>query len=381
MVLTMPRAADWIKTKTQFVYRHKQSGRYYVRAYRQGREVWRALDTDVYDVAKSKAKETLAEIHRPRILSAEISDKRTFGAVAELHLERIKHSTATKPSTKLYWSQCIASLLRSWPGLAELRVTSMTQDDCRKWAADYLQAKRPAGNGWKSEPGTISGSRFNNTLSAMRSVFDLAIERGLILSNPAKGIDRVAPKPKRITLPNRKDFRRVVESIRTAGGAVSQCSGDLCEFLAYSGCRVDESRWVKWSDVDRERKQIWIAGHEHTGTKSGQGRWVPIVPAMATLLDDLKANPRHARSRDRQGYVLAVRECQKAIDRACTELSVQRFSHHDLRHLFCTAAVESGVDFLTLANWLGHSDATLIAKTYGHLRSEHSQAMAAKVTF
>lgn len=381
MVLTMPRAAEWIKTKTQFVYRHKQSGRYYVRAYRQGREVWRALETDIYQVARTKAKETLAEIHRSRILSAAVSDERTFGAVAELHLERIKHSTATKPSTKLYWSQCVAALLRSWPGLSELRVTSITQDDCRKWAAEYLQAKRPAGHRWKSEPGTISGSRFNNTLSAMRSVFDLAIERGLILSNPAKSIDRVAPKPKQIALPNRQDFQRVVESIRTAGGAVSQCSADLCEFLAYSGCRVDESRWVKWSDVDRERKQIWIAGHEHTGTKSGKGRWVPIVPAMATLLADVQANPRHARSRERQGYVLAVRECQKAIDHACEKLSVQRFSHHDLRHLFCTAAVESGVDFLTLANWLGHSDATLIAKTYGHLRSEHSQAMAAKVVF
>jgi integrase len=377
----MPKSADWIKTKTQFVYRHKQSGRYYVRAYRQGREVWRALDTDVYDVAKSKAKAMLAEIHRPRILSAAISDKRTFGAVAELHLERIQHDTGTKPSTKRYWAQCIAALLRSWPGLAELRVMSITQDDCRRWAAEYLQSKRPKGHGWKSEPGTISASRFNNTLAAMRSVFDLAIERGLILSNPAKGIDRVTPKPKRVALPSRKDFQRVVESIRTAKGAVSHCSADLCEFLAYSGCRVDESRWVKWSDVDRKKGQIWIAGHEHTGTKSGKGRWVPIVPAMATLLDDLRGNPRHARSKARQGYVLAVRECQKAIDNACTKLGVQRFSHHDCRHMFCTAAVESGVDFLTLANWLGHSDATLIASTYGHLRSEHSAAMAAKVAF
>ncbi len=101
MVLTMPRAADWIKTKTQFVYRHKQSGRYYVRAYRQGREVWRALETDVYEVARTKAKDTLAEIHRPRILSAAIGDKRTFGAVAELYLERVKHTTSTKPSTHI----------------------------------------------------------------------------------------------------------------------------------------------------------------------------------------------------------------------------------------------------------------------------------------
>jgi integrase len=343
------------------------------------------LETTSYEVARTKAKETLAEIHRPRILRATISDKRTFGAVAELYRERVKTDTSTKPATKKYWSQCLDALLRSWPGLSDVRVAAITEDDCRRWAADYLQAKRPAGHGWKKkEPGTISGSRFNNTLSVLRSVFDLAIERGLLLTNPAKVVDRITPKAKKLVLPSRRDFQRVVESIRTARGAVSQCSGDLCEFLAYSGCRVDESRWVKWSDVDRERGQIWIAGHEHTGTKSGKGRWIPIVPAMARLLDDVEANPRHARSRTRQaaGYVLAVRECQKAIDRACEKLELARFSHHDLRHLFATAAIESGVDFRTLAGWLGHQDGgRLLAATYSHLRPEHSQAMAAKVAF
>jgi integrase len=104
---------------------------------------------------------------------------------------------------------------------------------------------------------------------------------------------------------------------------------------------------------------------------------------MGNLLDELQTNPRYPRSARRQagGYVLGVRECQKAIDRACERLGVQRFSHHDCRHLFCTAAVEAGVDFLTIAKWCGHADATLIASTYGHVRSDHSKMMAAKVVF
>jgi hypothetical protein len=36
---------NWIKTRTQHLYRHSKSGRYYVRACRQGREVWKALGT------------------------------------------------------------------------------------------------------------------------------------------------------------------------------------------------------------------------------------------------------------------------------------------------------------------------------------------------
>jgi hypothetical protein len=47
-----------------------------------------------------------------------------------------------------------------------------------------------------------------------------------------------------------------------------------------------------------------------------------------------------------------------------------------------TRCVESGIDIPTVARWLGHSDGGMLAlKIYGHLRREHSQSMAARVTF
>jgi len=40
------------------------------------------------------------------------------------------------------------------------------------------------------------------------------------------------------------------------------------------------------------------------------------------------------------------------------------------------------VDFQAIAGWLGHKDGgVLAAKTYGHLRNEHSAAMAQRMTF
>jgi hypothetical protein len=36
---------QWIKTRVQHVYRHRDSGRYYVRGYRQGKEIWKVLKT------------------------------------------------------------------------------------------------------------------------------------------------------------------------------------------------------------------------------------------------------------------------------------------------------------------------------------------------
>jgi integrase len=54
----------------------------------------------------------------------------------------------------------------------------------------------------------------------------------------------------------------------------------------------------------------------------------------------------------------------------------------DLRHLFATLCIESGVDIPTVSRWLGHKDGGALAmKVYGHLRDQHSVAMAEKVKF
>src|ERR1700737_4141554 len=101
----MPKTSDWIKTKTQFVYRHKQSGRYHVRSFRQGREVGKALGTIDYTVAKSKERDVLEEINKTRILTDALSGKPTFGQVAELYREHVRTDTVTKQSTKDYHLQ------------------------------------------------------------------------------------------------------------------------------------------------------------------------------------------------------------------------------------------------------------------------------------
>jgi integrase len=56
--------------------------------------------------------------------------------------------------------------------------------------------------------------------------------------------------------------------------------------------------------------------------------------------------------------------------------------HRDLRRLFATRGIESGVDIPTVSRWLGHEDGgALWIKTYGHLRDEPSTKEAKKVAF
>jgi len=70
------------------------------------------------------------------------------------------------------------------------------------------------------------------------------------------------------------------------------------------------------------------------------------------------------------------------LNRACEKVGVDRITHHDLRHLFATRCIESGVDIPTVSRWLGHKDGGALAmKTYGPLRREHSITQAQKVSF
>lgn len=54
---------------------------------------------------------------------------------------------------------------------------------------------------------------------------------------------------------------------------------------------------------------------------------------------------------------------------------------HDLRHFFASM-VMSGIDFKTIAEWLGHQDGgMLVGKVYGHLLPEHRQRVAERLVF
>ena len=70
------------------------------------------------------------------------------------------------------------------------------------------------------------------------------------------------------------------------------------------------------------------------------------------------------------------------MNRAAQEVGIEPLTHHDLRHLFATTCIESGVPIPTVAAWLGHQDGGALAmRVYGHLRNEHSLAEGKKVSF
>lgn len=145
--------------------------------------------------------------------------------------------------------------------------------------------------------------------------------------------------------------------------------------IAYSGLRLREATALRWSHVDAARKQITVPG---TKTESSR-RILPLFPTLGALLEEMRQRrsdePVHA-------SIARVGRCRGALESACEAVGVATMNHHDLRHLFATRCIESGIEIPTVSRWLGHSDGgTLAMRTYGHLRQEHSQAQASKVSF
>ena len=185
---------------------------------------------------------------------------------------------------------------------------------------------------------------------------------------------------KEIALPTIEKFNALISEMRAGHSRDSVNCADFAAGLAFTGCRKGEAGQITWRNVDFEAGEIIIRGDPQTGTKNWELRRIPLIPDARALFQRMRGE-RSGESLDTK--VFRVNECQKALDRACKKVGTDRITHHDLRQLFATCCIESGVDIPTVSRWLGHKDGGALAmKTYGYLRREHSIAQAQRpVTF
>ena len=132
--------------------------------------------------------------------------------------------SSIKPRTRDYWRQRLAALIKSWPGLNETEVRKITQADCKKWASTYAK--------------TASPTNYNNTVALLRHVLNVAIEAGVIYSNPAAALKRAAIRGKEIALPSTDKFNALIAEMRAGHSRDSINCADFAAGLAFTGCRV-----------------------------------------------------------------------------------------------------------------------------------------------
>jgi integrase len=370
-------SSNW-QTVGENLIRYVPSGVYHARIRAGGKLVRQSLKTDVFTIAKQRLSDLEQSLRQMVERQTEVSKGRmTFGDALKIYSQRKQSDATLKPNTKLYWANRAKAMVKSWAGIESMDVRKIAKHDCLIWAGEF--AKGPEGDG-------VSDSAYNNTVDMVKGVFEIAIEFGARLDNPAKELSRRTVNQKRLTLPTSEQFKAFVVSVGNGGGnrnRYSQPCAFFVQFLAYGGFRKEEATYIRWQDIDLDKGIIQVWGHDETGTKNGEMRVVPIISNMRTLLAEIKAfNAKLNRTVEPTDKVMEVSECEKSMTRACIEVGMARITHHDLKHLFATRCIENGVDIPTVSKWLGHKDGGVLAmKTYNHLRQEHSLRMAQSVSF
>jgi integrase len=224
----------------------------------------------------------------------------------------------------------------------------------------------------------------NIDVIVLRSVLKEAKDDGLITYLPTDGI-----RPRKVKTPVRPmlspaDFEALCKGTRNCRKNSQQLL-DYLRLLAYSGARRDEALVLRWEDVNFDRKFLRIGADGNS--KNSRARHVDFNSQLEGHLKDMVARRAPDSewlfpSPQRGERDMPAKTFRESFLIAREKAKVEWVNFHDLRHHFTSMAVMSGIDFKTIAEWLGHQDGgMLVGKVYGHLLPEHRQRMAERFVF
>lgn len=260
--------------------------------------------------------------------------------------------------------------------------------------------------------------------STMRAVFVYALRHGAITSNPVDRVDFSGSSAKRRNSRHHPLTAEQVAAVAASIGRRYPVYELLTLFAAYTGLRAEELAGCEVADLlfapgpdgvrasvnvrraKKRRARVWVTD---TLKSAKSARTVPLPPWLARRMRDYLDNthpsadkptaplwPNRALGGARRRGCRAVvpldfsepvdmsafykNVLQPALEvvglpasRPATQEApaVQGVRLHDLRHTFATLQLSSGVHFMQVSKWLGHSTFTLTLDVYGDYIPEH----------
>jgi integrase/recombinase XerD len=247
-----------------------------------------------------------------------------------------------------------------WCDRQKIHPAEVTKDDIKHYRRWMVEKK-------KFKPATVALK-----LSVVKRFYQAAVEKGLILINPATGVK--PPREKRdpaekITYLEKAEVETLLEAIPNDGTLKTMRDKALLAIMALEGPRTVELHRANISDVVRQGGNLGIRVEGKRNI-----RIVPLTPDIANLLMN------YLESREENGETLkpssplfiAVgnRSGGKRISRRGIRLIVDNYlkltalkqtpgrtiSAHSLRHTAGTLALRSGAELRQVQDLLGHAD-------------------------
>lgn len=218
-------------------------------------------------------------------------------------------------------------------------------------------------------------------LTYLSNALNLAVRRGVLRVNPLAGRSRyvvaAAVKHCRDKAPTQKNLKEIESQLRIEG---ENDVADFVVFVALTGLRLNEARWLTWEDVSWGEKLIHVKRE-----KGGVCPWAVMSDELEQLL---RAMQKRARSYLLFPSPLDPQQPRDAsairhkLTAACKTKQVPHVCPHGLRAFFVTRCRESGLGDFEIAGLIGQrSGPQLVAQVYGQTRPEHVLAQARLVKF
>jgi integrase len=137
---------------------------------------------------------------------------------------------------------------------------------------DEYRAERVAQG---AEPKTL-----HNETTIIRQLVNFGFSRGMILSDPLRGLKIKKPKPNRQPCWSRAEMDRIL-----AAADVQYIPA--LTLLAETGARVGEIKFLTWDDIDFGAGLIHIRAKEGWRPKTGDQHSVPMSDAARAVLENL----------------------------------------------------------------------------------------------
>lgn len=179
-------------------------------------------------------------------------------------------------------------------------------------------------------------------------------------------------------LPEAPSAEEVTEMLKAPGWL-----GVAVPLAGLAGLRMGEVRAIEVRDVDFAGNRVLvrraISGELSLSPKSGDERWVPMVPPLRdSLREAVRGKPSRGRIVLVDGETPSRAHILTCFKRFLRTSGLRERSFHSLRHHFITEMVRSGASLEAVRVLAGHSSLTMTQR-YAHATAADLQAAVQKL--
>jgi integrase len=231
-------------------------------------------------------------------------------------------------------------------------------------------------SGWIDAIYPEAGPTYRHTLiSTLKRAFKWAADQGHIDRSPIRNVKPPAPRSRDIYISPEQWDKLVAKVAKANDGG---CLLDYITVLHETRCRPLEARRVEARHFDPDGR-CWVFPAEESKGKR-QSRVVRLTDRAFAFCQRLALkNPTGSMFRNSRGKPWTRYSLYCRFYRLSEKLGFHVCSYA-IRHTFATDAIIRGVDLVSIAILMGHTDLKMLQKVYSHVqkRSDHLQAALRK---